>query len=214
IGTTVDTTMPAAKDTTTDATMNAAASTTAAGNATVRATIRSLYIAAIVVLQVMLAWKLVPIIALGLQQHIRLGTLPDGWPSILQVTGAAACVVGTGLALGYPSVALMRHVQRGVQRFVGLPPWTIALTFMGLALLGMDAALRALARLPGSEAAEELLAAALALGPTGVALMSAGVLLGEILRRNRPMRARTFETPPASIEAAATTVAHPWRRAA
>ncbi|MEO5700416.1 MAG: hypothetical protein ABIS17_10780 [Casimicrobiaceae bacterium] len=178
--------------------------------------IRGVYVAAIVVLQVMLAWKLVPIIALALQQHIRLGTLPDGWPSILQVTAAAICVVGTGLALGYPSVALMRHVQRGVQRFVGLPPWTIALTFAGLALILIDAALRAMARLPSSEAAAELLAATLPLGPTGIALMSAGVLLGEILRRNRPMRASSLEAPHshAPIDAAATSVAHSWRSAA
>lgn len=175
--------------------------------------IRTLYITAIAALQVMLAWKVVPLVALALQQHIRLGTLPDGWPSIVQVATAAICVVGTGLALGYPSIALMRHAQRGAQRFAGVPAWTVALTFTGAALLGVDAALQSAAHLPDAGEPVRLLAAALPLAPTAVALMSSGVLLGEILRRNRPLRVRSVGAL-APLLPAVPANPRPWRNAA
>ncbi len=173
---------------------------------------RVVYLAALAILQVMLAWQLVPTVALVLQEHIRLGTLPDGWPSILQVAAAAVCVVGAGLTLGYPSVALMRHAQRGAQRFAGLPAWTVLLTFAGIVLLAGDAALRAFAYAADVPQAARLIAAALPLAPTGVALLSAGVLMGEILRRNRPVRSRSIVVIPPATTGAAERPA--WRSAA
>ena len=155
--------------------------------------IRTCYLLALCVLQVMLAWQLVPIVALVLLRHIPLGRAADGWPAILEIACAAVCVVGAGLSLAYPCIVVMRHVQRGVQRFSGLPRWAVVLTFIGCALLGADAALRTLGPwLPLVD--HRTLGAMLPLAAPGVALMSAGALFAELLRRSRPTRTRVLSS--------------------
>lgn len=155
--------------------------------------IRTCYLAALCVLQVMLAWHLVPIVALVLMRHVPLGRAADGWPAVMEIASAALCVVGAGLSLAYPCIVVMRHVQRGVQRFTGLPRWAVVLTFIGCALLAADAALRGLApwlpmidhRTPGTM---------FPLAAPGVALMSAGALFAELLRRSLPTRRRVLSS--------------------
>jgi len=153
--------------------------------------IRRCYLAALCVLQIMLAWQLVPIIALVLMRHVPLGRAADGWPAVLEIASAALCVVGAGLSLAYPSIVLMRHAQRGPQRFAGLPIWAVVLTFSGCALLAVDGAVRMLAPwLPIVQ--QRPLGAALPLAAPGVALMCAGALFAELLRRTRPAYSRTL----------------------
>ena len=149
--------------------------------------LRTIYLVAIAALQAMLAWQLVPRVAAILQRELPLGGVPDGWPAVAQVGCAALCVAGAGLCLGCPSVVLMRHLQRGPERYRALPRWTVLLTLAGAVLLTLDGGLR-LVPATLTRAAAKLPVDALPLGATGVALMSAGALLGEILRRNRPLR--------------------------
>lgn len=155
--------------------------------------IRTCYLAALCVLQVMLAWQLVPIVALVLMRHVPLGSAADGWPAVLEIACAAVCVVGAGLSLAYPCIIVMRHVQRGAQRFTGLPRWAVMLTLIGGTLLAADAALRTLApSLPMLD--QRTLGAMFPLAAPGTALMSAGALLAELLRRSLPTRRRVLST--------------------
>lgn len=154
---------------------------------------RPCYLAALCVLQLMLAWQFVPIVALVLMRHVPLGHAADGWAAVTEVASAALCVVGAGLTLSYPCIALMRHVQRGAQRFTGLPRWALVLVFAGGALLAMHFALRVAAPwLPLVD--ERPLTAMLPLAAPGVALMSAGALFAELLRRTRPTRNRVLSS--------------------
>jgi hypothetical protein len=140
----------------------------------------------------MLAWQVVPLIALLLTRHVPLGRAPDGLPAVLEVASAAVCVLGAGLTLSYPSIVIMRHVQRGAERFSGLPPWALVVTFTGGMLLGMHGMLHAFGLAHTSSIP-------FTLGAPGVALMSAGVLFAELLRRSRPARVRTWAPQVATI---------------
>jgi len=152
---------------------------------------RRCYLVALCVLQVMLAWQLVPIVALVLMRHVPLGHAADGWPAVAEIASAAMCVIGSGLTLAYPCIVMMRHVQRGAQRFTGLPRWAVALVFAGCVLLAMHFAIRFLSPwLPRVD--QRPISAMLPLAAPGVALMSAGVLFAELLRRSRPTRVRVL----------------------
>lgn len=154
---------------------------------------RGCYLTALCVLQVMLAWQLVPIVALVLMRHVPLGHAADGWPAVMEVASAALCVIGSGLSLSYPCIVLMRHLQRGAERFAGVPRWAVALMFCGGALLGMHFAVRLAGPwLPVVDGRP--LATMVPLAAPGVALMSAGVLLAELLRRSRPTRTRVLSS--------------------
>ena len=160
--------------------------------------LRPCYLAALCVLQVMLAWQLVPLVALVLTRHVPLGHAADGWPAVMEVASAALCVVGAGLTLSYPCIMLMRHIQRGAHRFAGLPRWAVVLMFLGCALLAMHFALRAAAPwLPLFD--DRPLGAMLPLAAPGVALMSAGALFAELLRRSRPTRPRVLSPIAATV---------------
>ncbi|MDQ6619142.1 MAG: hypothetical protein M3Z31_05505 [Pseudomonadota bacterium] len=153
--------------------------------------LRRCYLLALCVLQVMFAWQLVPAIAVLLTRHVPLGHAADGWPAVLEITAAALSVTGAGLALSYPCIVIMRHVQRGVQRFSGLPRWAVTLTLLGTALLSIEGAVRLFGPwLPLVD--ERPLRSMLPLATPGVALMCAGALLAELLRRSRPARARVL----------------------
>ena len=65
----------------------------------------------------MLAWQLVPIVALVLMRHVALGHAADGWPAVAEIASAAMCVIGPGLTLASPCIVMMPHMQR----FTGLP---------------------------------------------------------------------------------------------
>ncbi|HZQ63124.1 MAG TPA: hypothetical protein VFC24_17340 [Casimicrobiaceae bacterium] len=153
--------------------------------------IRRCYLAALVALQVMLAWQLVPVVAIVLTRHVPLGRSGDGLGAVLEIACAVICVVGAGLALSFPCVAIMRHVQRGVQRFTGLPHWAVALTFSGTALLLVEGVMRAVDTW-APMADQRPVASVLPLAAPGVALMSSGVLLAEMLRRTRPTHRRVL----------------------
>lgn len=150
---------------------------------------RLAYLASLCLLQVMSVAHGVPLVAHHLQTALPLGTSVGPGP-FLAVGYAVASVVGATLALGYPALALMRHVQRGEQRYRGLPRWCVVVTIAGAAMLGAAELLRHV------EAPSALGALGLqGLRVSGAALAVAGSLCGELLRRSvavaMPWRART-----------------------
>jgi len=143
------------------------------------------YLAALGVLQVMFAWHLVPVLAALLSRHVPLGYAAGGVAAVAEVACAAVSVLGTGIALAYPCIVVMRHVQRGAQRFCGVPAWAVAITLLGSGLLATHGALHLFRP-------THAVTALLPLAAPGVALMAAGALLGELLRRSRPTRQRVL----------------------
>lgn len=153
--------------------------------------LRACYLTALCGLQVLLAWQLVPPLAALLDRHLHLGTAGDGWHAAVEVLCAAAAAGGGALSLGFPSLALMRHAQRGAERFTGVPRTAVAVTLAGAALLLWPGALLVLQHGVAYPVDPRIGAAAAPFAPAGIALMSAGTLFGELLRRNRVPRTAT-----------------------
>lgn len=145
---------------------------------------RRLYQMTLVALQVALMWQLVPPLAQALRQGVAFGAFAQGPLSVIQVVSAGAAIIGGALALAFPGLALLRHVRRGPQRFGGLPRWSVALALAGSAVFLVGAALNGALPL---FAPENRMAAVLTARPmqnAGLALMAAGVLWAEVMRRS------------------------------
>ena len=156
-----------------------------------RSIFRSIYLATLSVLQLALIVELAPPLALGLRANALAGLAPEGWPALLQLFAIGVAVAGTALALVFPGVALARHMRAGAMRFVGLPRWAIALAVTGIVLLGTATLAFALAPAlpPGIRISVEVVSRPALTG--GLALATAGVLCGELLRRSVPARRAT-----------------------
>jgi len=167
---------------------------------------RTAYLAALAVLQVALAIDVAPRIAVMLVPGADVAT-GAVWPAEAQMAaqaGAYALTIGcTAVVLAFPTLALARHVERGRTRFLGLPRTGIRLAVSGALayLLAHALASIAAASLTVTLAGVPTLAASLATG--GLALMSAGVLTAEVLRRAiAPLRVpiAPWECNPVRIE--------------
>lgn len=153
---------------------------------------RRFYLVTLWVLQGALAWKLVPACAIVLLRELPVGSAAPGWPALTQVAAAGISVLGVAISLGFPGLAAMRHWQRGWQRFSGLPDWGVALALSGAGLFLMGVAMHLASPFAGGWApgwADAVAVPAGALVPAGIALMSAGVLAAELLRRSVPAHA-------------------------
>jgi hypothetical protein len=103
---------------------------------------------------------------------------------MLQQIATGLAVAGAALALVFPGVALARHQRSGTHRFVGLPPWAVALALAGISLFCAAELGRALAPImPAEPRAVAYLVARPAIAG-GLALATAGVLCAELLRRS------------------------------
>ena len=145
---------------------------------------RRLYQIALVALQVALLYQIVPPIAQALQRGASFGAFPHGPLAAVQVACAVAAVVGGALALAFPGLALLRHRQRGDSRFVGLPRWSVALAVAGAAIFVVGAALNGAVPLLPPESRMATVLTARPVINAGLALMAAGVLCAEFLRRS------------------------------
>ncbi len=146
--------------------------------------IRSIYLAALSILQLALIVQLAPPLALALRADALAGLAPEGWPALLQLVAMGLAVAGTALALVFPGVALARHTRAGSMRFLGLPRWTIALSISGVVMLGVATSAIALAPWLPAEVRVNLLLVCRPALTGGLALATAGVLSGELLRRS------------------------------
>lgn len=145
--------------------------------------IRRLYQITLVALQVALLVHIVPPLAQALWRGVALGAFPDSPLALIQVGSAAAAIAGGALALVFPALALLRHRQRGHARFGGLPRWSVALALAGAVVFLLGVLLNSVVPLL---APSDRLAAVLTARPVlnaGLALMAAGVLCAEVLRR-------------------------------
>lgn len=150
--------------------------------------LRSVYLATLTVLQLALIVELAPPVAAAIRADALAGLAPDGWPALMQGFAMGLAVAGSAVALVFPGMAFARHKRAGPMRFLGLPRWAIAIALVGVAILAMaTVALAVASALP----AEIRFAVALISRPAlsgGLALTTAGVLCGELLRRSVPAR--------------------------
>ena len=143
---------------------------------------RRLYQVTLVALQVALLVQIVPPLAQGLWRGVALGAFADSPLALIQVGSAAAAITGGALALSFPALALLRHCRRSL-RFGGLPRWSVALALVGAAIFILGVSLNGVVPMlaPGDRMAAVLTARPVL--NAGLALMAAGVLCAEVLRR-------------------------------
>jgi hypothetical protein len=142
--------------------------------------VRWLYLATLVALQATLVAVVAPVLA----EAVRTG-LP-GLEDPVDIARAAAgtvAIAATALTLAFPGFALARHHRRGRARFAGLPRWAIAKALAGGGVFVAALALAGIAALPGAGDAPGFADLAAAARNAGIALMAAGTLCAEVLRR-------------------------------
>jgi hypothetical protein len=146
--------------------------------------LRHAYQGTLVALQLALVFELAPRLAQGLQHDTAFGAFPQGGLAFAQGATALAAIGGGALALAFPMLALARHARSGRPRFGGLPRWAVALALAGTAVFLLGALLQVAAPLlPPDARTAATLTARPALN-AGLAVMAAGVLCAELLRRS------------------------------
>ena len=146
---------------------------------------RPLYLGSLALLQLALAAHVAPPLARTFKAHALFASLHDGWPVAVEFAGVALAVVGAAVALAFPMLALARHAKRGRMRFLGLPRWAIGVGIAGGALFAAALIATALAALlPLARDVLAPLAQSATIG--GTAMMAAGALCAELLRRSIP----------------------------
>jgi hypothetical protein len=146
--------------------------------------VRRLYQATLLALQLALLVEVAPQIAIALALNAAFGAFPHGWPAIVHVASIAAAVVGGALTLAFPGIALLRHRQRGTLRFGGLPDWAVVLSLAGGTLFALGLAVNSIVPFLAPDARMAAVLTARPALDAGIALMAAGVLWAELLRRS------------------------------
>jgi hypothetical protein len=146
--------------------------------------LRRSYQYTLVALQLALLVLLAPPLATALQRGLALSAFPGGGLAIVQGAAAFAAIGGGALALVFPLLALLRHRQRGDARFGGLPRWAVVLAVAGGVVFSLGAVLIAAMPLAAADARLAMLLTARPILGAGLALMAAGVLWAELLRRS------------------------------
>jgi hypothetical protein len=162
---------------------------------------RSLYLGTLALLQLALLTQIAPPLARTLKAHALFASLHDGWPVFAHLAGLALAVIGGALALQFPLLALHRHWKRGRIRFAGLPRWAILVATAGAALfVAALAAVPMLALLPLSTRGG-LAPVAQSIAIAGTAMMAAGALWAELLRRSvAPVPVPAWQCTTARVE--------------
>ncbi len=145
---------------------------------------RHLYQWTLVALQLALGIELAPPLAQALRRGLALGAFPESPLGLVQGAAAVAAIGGGALALAFPLLALLRHRQRGPLRFDGLPRWAVAVALTGGFAFAAGVALSVAVPLLAPDAQLATVLTARPLRHAGLALMAAGVLWAETLRRS------------------------------
>ncbi len=146
--------------------------------------LRRIYLATLIALQLALAIEAVPPLARMLRAHVGTSGLHPGASALVQLGTTSVAAAGLAVALTFPAIALLRHHQRGEARFQGLPRWAIALALTGVAILTAAIAMKLTRPLAPVEARTAISLIARPALTAGVALMAAGALCAELLRRS------------------------------
>jgi hypothetical protein len=152
----------------------------------VRPTSRSLYLGTLFMLQLALVTQVAPPLARMFKAHAMFASLHDGWTVAAHLAGLVLSVAGAALALQFPLLAIVRHTKRGAPRFAGLPRWAIRVAIAGAALFACALAITAIAAVLSDDARGALSAVARSAAVAGTAVMAAGALCAELLRRSVP----------------------------
>ncbi|MEP7181030.1 MAG: hypothetical protein ABI886_02440 [Betaproteobacteria bacterium] len=161
--------------------------------------LRYSYLASLVALQIALAVEAAPPLARMLRTFASAAAAHGGLASIVQLGTTGLAAIGLAVTLIFPAVALLRHRQRGNARFRGVPRWAVAVMLAGAALLVAAVAVKVARPLMPVDLRN---VAALVARPAlmaGIALMAAGALCAELLRRSVAPRPRPDVAPHASL---------------
>ncbi len=170
----------------------------------VRPISRSLYLGTLLMLQLALVTQVAPPLARTFKAHALFASLHDGWPVAAHLVGLVLSVAGAALALQFPLLAIARHAKRGTSRFAGLPHWAIGVAVAGAALFASALITAAIGRLLSDDTRDALFAIAQSTAIAGTAVMAAGALCAELLRRSVapvPVPTAPWQCTPARIEA-------------
>ncbi len=149
---------------------------------------RAAYLAALALLQAALMIDVAPRLAAALVPRAHLAIGP-AWLAVAQVAGYALALAGSAIALAFPAIALARHAQRGRMRFLGLPRFGTWLAIAGASAFAAAQALAWVAHSSLAIAGAAVAGIAPSLASGGIALMAAGALTAEVLRRGvAPLR--------------------------
>ncbi len=165
---------------------------------------RSLYLGTLAMLQLALATQVAPPLARTFKAQALFASLHDGWPVAAHLAGFMLAVGGAALALQFPMLAILRHAKRGRLRFAGLPNWAIHVAIGGAALFAVALITAAVEALLPTEARRALAPIAQSAAIAGTAVMAAGALCAELLRRSVapvPVPAAPWRCTPVRIEA-------------
>ncbi len=165
---------------------------------------RTLYLGTLATLQFALAVEVAPPLARTFKAHALFASLHDGWPVFAHLGGLALAVVGAAVALQFPLLAILRHAKRGRLRFLGLPRWAIHAAIVGGALFAVALLAAAVGALLPPDARAALAPIAKSTASAGTAMMAAGALCAELLRRSippLPVPAAPWQCTPVRLEA-------------
>ncbi len=150
--------------------------------------LRRLYLSTLLALQFALLVRVAPPLAHALRADAALAAIPDGWLAALQLASAVGAVAGGALALTFPGLALLRHRQRGEIRFRGVPRWAVGLALAGCSVFAAALVLGEILPLLGQQVPVTATLLARPALNAGLALMAAGTLCAELLRRSVGLR--------------------------
>jgi len=167
---------------------------------------RSAYLATLVVLQLALLLDVAPPLAATLAGDVH--AAGAGGPSLVGAAGYALILVGTAIVLAFPALALARHAQRGRCRFRGLPRPCIGAALTGTLLYALAQMSSLAFRLAPTSIDVPMALAIPSITAGGIAIMAAGTLAAEVLRRSvapvrvpiapwhcRPVRIEVIDPP-------------------
>ena len=181
------------------------------GNTIPRATprfhlVRPAYLLMLALLQVAVLVDVAPPLAAILARDVH--AFGAGGASLIRAAGYALTLAGTAVVLAFPALAFARHARGGRIRFRGLPRSCIAIALTGALLYALAKIAPILAHLSPMSTDVAAAAAAPALATAGIAIMAAGALVAEILRRSiapvrvpiapwqcRPVRIEVIDPP-------------------
>lgn len=149
---------------------------------------RAAYLATLALLQVALLIDVAPALAIALTPHASIAA-DVSWPSVARAVGCALALAGTATVLAFPAFAMARHARRGRARFLGLPRFGTGLACAGASLYAAAQALAIAGHWRPGFIDTDTAGAAGSMAAAGIALMAAGALTAELLRRSvAPMR--------------------------
>jgi hypothetical protein len=144
---------------------------------------RRLYFASLLVLQLSLMLDVAPYWGRSIAAGTDAISPQGGWLAALALAGTGVTALSSAIVLAAPSMALLRHRQRGPGHFDGVPRWAADIAIGGVAVYLAASLPWWFPRLLPVEIRVDALLACEPCLTAGVALMIGGGLCAELLRR-------------------------------